>query len=59
LTWTPSAAWLWLTIAAVVAVPLVPLTVRPTTLAAVGVIVLAAVLAGIWKIKLPEAGAAW
>jgi hypothetical protein len=47
---TPSAAWLWLMMVAVVAVPLVALTVRPTTELAVGVIVLAAVLVGIWKI---------
>src|SRR5580704_1670909 len=36
LTSRASAAPAWLTISAVAAVPLVPLTVRPTTLAAVG-----------------------
>ena len=43
---SPVAAPPWRMLTAVAAVPLVPLTVRPTTLAAVGVTVLAAVLAG-------------
>src|SRR5579859_990396 len=44
-----SAAWLWLMISAVAAVvPEVPLTVRPTVLVAVGVMVLMAVLPGTW-----------
>ena len=53
----PAAAPGWLTARAVAGVPLVPLTVRPTTLLAVGVIVFSAVLVGTCLIYEPLAGA--
>ena len=55
----PAAAPGCETAKAVAAVPLVPLTVRPTTLLAVGVIVFSAVLAGTCLMKEPDAGASW
>src|SRR5580698_8091221 len=57
------AAWPWIMLTAVAAVPLVPLTVRPTTLLTVGVMVLVAVLPGAWTMaptlpaQLPQVGA--
>ena len=55
----PAAAPGWLTARAVVAVPLVPFTVKPTTLLAVGVIVFSAVLVGTCFMNEPLAGASW